>query len=312
MIAALCEAPMASAADPLSTPWFSFVWLAVSIVILSRFLPGVLSSEPRAHVGWNLGHVFLVVGVMFVSIFTLGAVLHRGSDGLPGPDGATAIPKVHANGLELLMLSAASDLACVFVALGIASRTGSGNLSAVGIQPGRAFSAPARAIAAFVIAIPGGLATAVIWVWCLQQFGVTEFEQPIVAEIRNIAADDRLPAVMLGVLVIPLCEEILFRGFLQPLLVQMWGVAGGIMVTSLVFSALHGMAAFLPIFALSCLLGLVMVRTQRLHAAWAVHALFNGFQFLMIYAYPEFVDHHSAPGTVLTANWMSLCSGGSR
>ncbi len=43
-------------------------------------------------------------------------------------------------------------------------------------------------------------------------------------------------------------------------------------------AALHGPSAFLPIFGLSLVLGAVMLRTQRLVAAWGIHALHNGIQ----------------------------------
>jgi membrane protease YdiL (CAAX protease family) len=57
----------------------------------------------------------------------------------------------------------------------------------------------------------------------------------------------------------------------------------GVAATSIVFASLHGTGAFLPIFALSLVLGGVMLRTQRIFASWSVHALHNGLMFLLIY-----------------------------
>src|SRR5262249_42104447 len=56
--------------------------------------------------------------------------------------------------------------------------------------------------------------------------------------------------------------------------------------TSFVFAALHGSGAFLPIFALSLVLGGTMLRTQRLFAVWTVHAAHNGLMFLVLYSMP--------------------------
>ena len=41
-------------------------------------------------------------------------------------------------------------------------------------------------------------------------------------------------------------------------------------------------SSFLPIFALSLVLGAVMLRTQRIFAAWAVHAAHNGLMVGML------------------------------
>jgi membrane protease YdiL (CAAX protease family) len=43
-----------------------------------------------------------------------------------------------------------------------------------------------------------------------------------------------------GITVAPLAEELLFRGFLQPLLARSLGAAGGIVVTGFLFGCLHG------------------------------------------------------------------------
>ena len=60
------------------------------------------------------------------------------------------------------------------------------------------------------------------------------------------------------------------------------------------------MAASVPIFGLSCLLGYVMLRSQRLLAAWAIHALHNGAQFLILYLLPETLQNAAQPGGLLS------------
>jgi len=89
------------------------------------------------------------------------------------------------------------------------------------------------------------------------------------------------------VAVIPLFEEVMFRGFLQPLLVQNLGDRGGVALTSFVFALLHGASSILPIFGLSLVLGGIMLRTQRLAAPWAVHALHNGLMLVLLFLFPE-------------------------
>ena len=50
----------------------------------------------------------------------------------------------------------------------------------------------------------------------------------------------RVVFALAGVLIGPLCEELIFRGFLMPTLSKTMGVAAGIVVTGLAFSLLHG------------------------------------------------------------------------
>ena len=51
---------------------------------------------------------------------------------------------------------------------------------------------------------------------------------------------------------------------------------------SLIVAMLHGVSAFLPIFGLALLLGSLKLRTQRLSAPFAVHALHNAIAFFML------------------------------
>jgi len=92
---------------------------------------------------------------------------------------------------------------------------------------------------------------------------------------------------VLGTLVVTFFEELIFRGFLQPFLVQNFRDVGGVVLTSLIFALLHGGVAFGPIFALSLLLGGVALRTRRLWASWAMHAAHNGLMLALFLYDPE-------------------------
>ncbi|MFM7280644.1 MAG: lysostaphin resistance A-like protein, partial [Planctomycetia bacterium] len=111
--------------------------------------------------------------------------------------------------------------------------------------------------------------------------------------------DRRLLAVFFGVLLIPFFEELLFRAFFQPLMVQNVRDRLGIVVTSLIFGLLHGTAACVPVFAVSLLLGGLMLRTQSLPAVWAVHALHNGLMFVVIFVFPEAARSLQSQGLVI-------------
>lgn len=94
-------------------------------------------------------------------------------------------------------------------------------------------------------------------------------------------------ALVVCVLIGPLLEELVFRGYLQPLLVQNFSEKGGVALTALIFAALHGAEPFLPLFALACLLGAIQLRTQRLVAVWTVHGVHNALVLLVAFRFPE-------------------------
>jgi len=80
-----------------------------------------------------------------------------------------------------------------------------------------------------------------------------------------------------AVLVAPVCEEIIFRGYLYPAAKKFagtWVAAGS---TSLVFAAAHGnLGALLPLFIFGLVLVLVYEKTRSIWAPIAVHLCFNG------------------------------------
>lgn len=301
MIGFVLEQSAASASDAASTPlapdlvsgapfsagpWFAFVLIALtlwSLPALVRLMRRIDPGEEGARVGWNAGHLGLVVVSILCAKILGGSLLDAAEDDVS----------------FLLSVSALVLGTGALVALVVAYQLGPERLCAIGLRTGRTFSAPVAAIAAYVLCLPGIWSVGLVWVWFLGRLGVTDLEQPLALELAKIAPGERVQAVVIGVLVLPLIEEILFRGFLQGFIAERLGAVPGILATSVLFALLHGPQAFLPIFALSCLLGLVMWHTQRLHAAWIVHALHNGSQFAVMFVLPEFLVRGADAGVVV-------------
>lgn len=79
-----------------------------------------------------------------------------------------------------------------------------------------------------------------------------------------------------AILIAPLYEEILFRGILLPKIIQKTGLTKALIITSLLFAALHyHLPALLPLFALSILLSLVYWWSGSLWNCIAIHMIFN-------------------------------------
>jgi membrane protease YdiL (CAAX protease family) len=95
---------------------------------------------------------------------------------------------------------------------------------------------------------------------------------------------------VLGVTLAPICEEILFRGFLQPLLVRSLGAVGGILLASVPFGLLHlqeygnSWRHALLISLAGVSFGWMRQCTGSTKAAAVMHASYNGVFFLLLAA----------------------------
>jgi membrane protease YdiL (CAAX protease family) len=88
--------------------------------------------------------------------------------------------------------------------------------------------------------------------------------------------------VAAAVVAAPLCEEIVFRGYLYGAAKRFAGpwVAG--FFSALVFASVHGsLVALLPLFVFGCLLAFVYEKTGSIWAPIAIHFCFNGATVLV-------------------------------
>jgi|GEM_PF-5746907 len=91
--------------------------------------------------------------------------------------------------------------------------------------------------------------------------------------------------VLLVCVVVPLLEEVLFRGLLFPALSRRYGVTGGMIVSSVVFAGLHPQLpfGFLPILAIGICLCYLYRASGSLLACVIAHGLNNGFAMVGSY-----------------------------
>ncbi|KZE46619.1 metal-dependent membrane protease [Brevibacillus parabrevis] len=107
----------------------------------------------------------------------------------------------------------------------------------------------------------------------------SEREQQIEKEIVTAKDTDMLAAVaslvVIGIMV-PIAEEILFRGVIQTYLVRRVGAVAGIVLSSLWFALLHiDVALFAPLFVIGLGLGFLRHRYQSIWGAVVLHAVNN-------------------------------------
>jgi hypothetical protein len=102
----------------------------------------------------------------------------------------------------------------------------------------------------------------------------------------------------LGVLVAPLVEETIFRGFLYPVIARRLGIAAGIAVTGTLFGLMHaaqlwgGWGQIALLILVGVVLTWVRARTGTVAASYFVHLGYNGLQLVGYLIYVVGGTHH--------------------
>ncbi|MGK5594982.1 MAG: lysostaphin resistance A-like protein [Parachlamydiaceae bacterium] len=117
-------------------------------------------------------------------------------------------------------------------------------------------------------------------------------DQVAVQHVKQTLSSPLLFAMtaILVVFIIPIIEELLFRGFLQTWLRQYLGVKPSILVCSIIFTLFHfskeqgidNLVILTTLFIVSCFMGYVYERQKNLLASIGLHATFNAVSTLGI------------------------------
>ena len=174
-------------------------------------------------------------------------------------------------------------LACSIIGLAVIGATIVGERPAMWPDPARRGSATLTAMA--LPAGAGALALAIGAAWA----GGVAVARPHPAMFDGALFGAGTLLTLIGVL----GEELLLRGLLQPLLVRTWGVAAGIVLSSLAFAAIHMVGGWgHPLSLLNILLaglwfGLLAFRTGGLLAPILAHFGYNWAEELVFGASPN-------------------------
>jgi len=116
---------------------------------------------------------------------------------------------------------------------------------------------------------------------------VPNTENPMTQLLKDPAS--MIMIAIFGVTIGPLCEELVFRGFLQPLLVRSLGVAGGILAANIPFGLLHyqqygnSWRHVVVITLAGAAFGCMRQATGSTRASTLMHAAYNGLFFLALF-----------------------------
>ncbi len=104
-----------------------------------------------------------------------------------------------------------------------------------------------------------------------------QFEQALALQLQGLRGAGSWIAVMLcGGLLVPVAEEVVFRGCMYPGFKKSLGSFWAAVLSSLAFMIVHGeLIAFPPIFIIGMITAYVYERTRSLYVPIAVHAVNN-------------------------------------
>ena len=225
--------------------------------------PGQPLYLPQASWRWPQALAGLAVGAAPEALLSLAALL--------GDAGSSSRGAVSAGSAALLAVSALvlygwQGLAAWLFSLRTAGRT----LALWG------FRRPNRAI---LWTVPVGL-VAVYAVSLAHDLVVHPEQQPIVNEFPRSGVGAAL-FVLVAVVMAPLFEEIVFRGFLFRGFANSWGWVWGALASAAVFGLAHlQLDVFVPLAALGFVLAWAYKRTGSLWSCIAMHGIFNAIAVL--------------------------------
>lgn len=141
--------------------------------------------------------------------------------------------------------------------------------------------------------VQGGLRFLAIWLPCFAATVLVRLVcrfvhadpaiQPVLGQFVEGTAWQRILLAVCGIAVSPVCEEVVFRKWLQDFLVRRTGLRAGIALTVLVFVFLHfSWSAALPLAILAVGLSVARIRTGSLIPCIVMHVLHNASVFLFL------------------------------
>lgn len=218
---------------------------------------------------WGFTHFVQIVLMWLATTFLLSLVW-------------TSIAGEETSLQKSLLFSALVFLGPTLLIFRFAAKLDPDGIRCLGLRGAGSLRSVLYGLSAYALLLPALFGTTLIWPWLIEWVGIEHEAQEVMRAFLDMDPAQMVLPLLLAVVVLPFFEELVFRAFLQPLLVQNFREVGGVVLTSALFAALHGISVFLPVFVLALIMGGVMQRTQRFAACWAIHALHNGLMLALV------------------------------
>jgi membrane protease YdiL (CAAX protease family) len=259
----------------------------------SQFHAGI-SEDLRVPWGWLEVALFVILGVIGSVVVTYGMaqVAVRFFGARPGDVFGETMST--AKSVVVLLSQAMLDgFAILYLYLMLVARTDAPFWPSIGWRDALRGGGTIRdsalqfltggAVLAFVVSFAGGF---------LNSKETLPIEQLLQARVSILLFG------VLGVLVAPLVEETIFRGFLYPVIARRLGMAAGVAITGALFGLMHaaqlwgGWGQIALLILVGVVLTWVRARTGTVAASYFVHLGYNGLQLAGYLIYIVSGSHH--------------------
>jgi membrane protease YdiL (CAAX protease family) len=253
-----------------------------------------LSDDLLVPWGWMELALFVIIGVIGAVVVTRGmAELAVRLFGVPAKDvfGETMST---AKSIVVLLSQAVIDAgAILYLYLMLHARTTAPFWPSIGWREMRPGTGKIRDSALHYLAVGAMLAVAIAFAG-----GFLNSKQTLPIEELLKARVSILLFGVLGVLVAPLVEETIFRGFLYPVIARRLGIAAGVAITGTLFGLMHaaqlwgGWGQIALLILVGVVLTWVRARTGTVAASYFVHLGYNGLQLVGYLIFVVSGGHH--------------------
>lgn len=252
----------------------------VSLPPAAPYFRAGLSDDLLAPWGWFEVALLVILGVIGAAVVTWGAaeiavrLFGVNSNEVFGTTVSTAKSVV-----VLLSQAALDACAILYLYLMVHARTDAPFWPTIGWREMRPGMGKIRDMAIQFLA--GGAVLAVVVTFVggfLNSKGALPIEELLKARVSILLFG------ILGVLVAPLVEETIFRGFLYPVIARRLGIAAGVAITGTLFGLMHaaqlwgGWGQIALLILVGVVLTWVRARTGTVAASYFVHLGYNGLQ----------------------------------
>ena len=252
-------------------------------------------SSPRSQrlsaVGWTFVYIAVfaitqvIAGLAIVALFAFSAVNTAVSEGSLAADDSYALAEfvqelvVNQIPASMPWVLLISSLLTIVIAWFIAKKRGFDVSRLAGLNPA---SASTVASALFL-----GIGFSLAFNSVLNMPGLEGMHDSDTTIAQSLLFGSILTAIV-GSTIVPIVEEIVFRGFILNELRRGFSLIPAVAFSSLVFGALHGTAAWAVMaLILGLLLAWVALRTRSVYAAIATHIGINATSFTMAWSNPD-------------------------
>ena len=160
-----------------------------------------------------------------------------------------------------------------------------------GLKPGSVFGVDRMpvgrslllGVALLISALPMVFAVDYVATILLKANTVTD-QQEVIQIFENASTGaQRIPIILLAVVIAPVAEELAFRGYLYGVIKRYFGAVPALVLSGILFALIHAnLPSYFPLLVLASVFALAYELSGSLLVPMTMHALFNAFQLTLV------------------------------